>query len=50
MDMDTAYGDIKSRMNQVTGDKDDLDLEAIDNFCSIRGNTAVFKGCYYYEV
>lgn len=50
MDMDSAFGDVRSRINPISGDKDDLDLEALDNWCSIRANTAVFKGCYYYEV
>jgi len=31
-------------------DKLMLDVEATSSFVSVRANTAVFKGCYYYEI
>jgi hypothetical protein len=30
--------------------RDGLDVEAVGSFASIRANTAVFSGRYYYEV
>jgi Kip1 ubiquitination-promoting complex protein 1 len=30
--------------------RDDVDVEGISKFCSIRANTGVFAGRFYYEV
>ena len=43
IDKKSAYGD-------VLFGRDDLDVEGISKFCSIRANTGVFGGRYYYEV
>ena len=44
LDTASAYG------NMIFAGKDGLDVEAMDSFCSIRANTAVFSGRYYYEI
>ena len=44
LDMDSAAGQFK------VYERDSLDIEAISQFSSIRANTAVFSGRYYYEV
>lgn len=53
-----AYGEIKQHPYRLTtSDQKDfhetgplLDIEAKSAFVSIRANTAVFKGCFFYEV
>lgn len=44
LDSKSAYGDV------IFSGRDHLDVEAISSFASIRANTAVFNGRYYYEV
>ena len=44
LEIDFQYGNFK--VNDIEG----LDIEAIDQFSSIRANTAVFAGKYYFEV
>jgi Kip1 ubiquitination-promoting complex protein 1 len=43
--------DLTSKFGEVLqSSRDDLDIEAISQFVSIRANVGVFSGCYYYEV
>lgn len=42
--MDSKHGNIKQ------GERDALDIESMSQFSSIKANTAVFSGRYYYEV
>lgn len=44
LDQKNSYGEL------IFAAKDGLDVEAIDKFTSIRANTAVFSGRFYYEV
>ena len=44
LDQKSAYGEI------IFADRNNLDVEAISSFCSIRANTGVFSGKFYYEV
>jgi Kip1 ubiquitination-promoting complex protein 1 len=44
LDSKNAYGEF------ILADKQGLDVEAVGSFVSIRANTAVFSGRYYYEV
>ena len=44
LDPKSAYGDV------IFSGRDELDVEAISSYCSIRANTAVFSGRYYFEV
>jgi hypothetical protein len=44
LDTKSANGDV------IFAGRDGLDVEAVGNFASIRANTAVFSGRYYYEV
>ena len=44
LDKKSAYGDL------LLFGRDDVDVEGISKFCSIRANTGVFAGRYYYEV
>ena len=44
LDSKSAYGDV------IFSGRDNLDVEAISSFASIRANTGVFSGRYYYEV
>ena len=44
IDNKSIYGDVL-----LTG-RDNLDIEAISSFCSVRANVGVFSGRYYYEV
>jgi len=45
LDQKSSYGEI------IFADRDtNLDVEAISSFCSVRANTGVFSGRFYYEV
>jgi hypothetical protein len=44
LDQRSSYGEI------IFSDKENLDVEAISSFCSVRANTGVFSGRFYYEV
>jgi hypothetical protein len=44
LDVKSAYGDV------IFSGRENLDVEAISSFGSIRANTGVFSGRYYYEV
>ena len=44
LDKKSSYGEI------IFAGRDDLDVEAMGSFCSIRATTGVFSGRYYYEV
>lgn len=44
LDKKSAYGDV------IFSGRENLDVEAISSFASIRANTGVFSGRYYYEV
>ena len=44
LDPKSAYGDV------IFSGRDQLDVEAISSLASIRANTAVFSGRYYFEV
>lgn len=44
LDPKTAYGDV------IFSGRENLDVEAISSFASIRANTGVFSGRYFYEV
>lgn len=44
LDTKSAYGDV------IFAGRDGLDVEAVGSFASIRANTAVFSGRYYYEL
>ena len=43
--------DFASKFGEVLqSSRDELDIEALSEFVSIRANVGVFLGCYYYEV
>jgi Kip1 ubiquitination-promoting complex protein 1 len=44
IDTKSAFGDV------IFAGRDGLDVEAVGSFASVRANTAVFSGRYYYEV
>jgi hypothetical protein len=44
LDEKTAFGEV------IFATRENLDVEAMSNFASIRANTAVFSGRFYYEV
>ena len=44
LDKKSSYGEV------LFAGRDQLDVEALGSFASVRANTAVFSGRYYYEV